>query len=84
MDETLDLLPHISCTSDYVDLGLYDPAHLHRATLRFEVEDVGGTLARLAEVGISTAGELPSPLRQVPAAVLAAPEGTPLLLSSNA
>ena len=30
------------------------------------------------------AGELPSPLRQVPAAVLVAPEGTPLLLSSNA
>jgi hypothetical protein len=57
---------------------------LHRATLRFEVDDVGGTLARLAEVGISTAGELPSPLRQVPAAVLAAPEGTPLLLSSSA
>jgi hypothetical protein len=84
MDETLDLLPHISCTSDYVDLGLYDPVHLHRPTLRFEVEDVGGTLARLAEVGISSAGELPSPLRQVPAAVLAAPEGTPLLLSSNA
>jgi catechol 2,3-dioxygenase-like lactoylglutathione lyase family enzyme len=83
MDETHDRMPHISCTSDYVDLGLYDPAHLRRATLRFEVEDVGGTLARLAEVGISPAGELPSPLRQVPAAVLAAPEGTLLLLSSN-
>ena len=83
MDELHDRLPHISCTSDYVDLGLYDPAHLRRATLRFEVDDVGGTLARLTEVGISSAGELPSPLRQVPAAVLVAPEGTPLLLSSG-
>jgi catechol 2,3-dioxygenase-like lactoylglutathione lyase family enzyme len=81
MDEMLDLLPHISCTSDYVDLGLYDPAHLRRATLRFEVDDVGGSLARLAEVGLSPSGELPLPLRQVPAAVLVAPEGTPLLLS---
>jgi catechol 2,3-dioxygenase-like lactoylglutathione lyase family enzyme len=83
MDELHDRMPHISCTSDYVDLGLYDAAQLRRATLRFEVDDVGGTLARLAEVGISPAGELPSPLRQVPAAVLIAPEGTPLLLSSG-
>ena len=83
MDEMHDRLPHISCTSDFVDLGLYQPAHLRRSTLRFEVDDVGGALARLADVGISPSGELPSPLRQVPAAVLVAPEGTPLLLSSN-
>ena len=83
MDETQCLLPHISCTSDYVDLGLYEPAHLRRSTLRFEVDDVGGTLARLADVGIAPTGEIPTPLRQVPAAVLTAPEGTPLLLSSS-
>jgi catechol 2,3-dioxygenase-like lactoylglutathione lyase family enzyme len=81
IDDTNDRLPHISCTSDYVDLGLYEPSHLRRSTLRFEVDDVGGTLARLAEVGISPAGEIPPPLRQVPAAVLVAPEGTPILLS---
>ena len=83
MDETQGLLPHISCTSDYIDLGLYEPAHLRRSTLRFEVDDVGGTLARLADVGIAPTGEIPTPLRQVPAAVLTAPEGTPLLLSSS-
>jgi catechol 2,3-dioxygenase-like lactoylglutathione lyase family enzyme len=82
MDETNDRLPHISCTSDYVDLGLYEPSHLRRSTLRFEVDDVGGALARLSEVGISPAGEIPAPLRQVPAAVLIAPEGTPILLSA--
>jgi len=82
IDETNDRLPHISCTSDYIDLGLYEPSHLRRSTLRFEVDDVGGTLARLAEVGISPAGEIPAPLRQVPAAVLVAPEGTPILLSA--
>jgi catechol 2,3-dioxygenase-like lactoylglutathione lyase family enzyme len=83
IDEFDDRLPHVSCTSDYVDLGLYDPAHLRRSTLRFDVDDVGGTLARLAELGISPGGEIPRPLRQVPAAVLIAPEGTPILLAAG-
>jgi hypothetical protein len=81
IDDTEDRLPHVSCTSDYIDLGLYDPAHLRRPTLRFEVDDVGGTLAHLAELGISPGGEIPPPLRKIPAAVLVAPEGTPLLLT---
>ena len=84
IDDTLDRLPHVSCTSDFIDLGLYDPAHLRRATLRFEVDDVGGTLARLAENAISPSGELPPPLRNLPAAVLVAPEGTPILLTEAA
>jgi catechol 2,3-dioxygenase-like lactoylglutathione lyase family enzyme len=81
IDEWEDRLPHVSCTSDYVNLGLYDPSHLRRSTLRFEADDVGGTLARLAEMGISPTGEIPPPLRHGPAAVLIAPEGTPILLS---
>jgi catechol 2,3-dioxygenase-like lactoylglutathione lyase family enzyme len=81
MDEMEDRLPHISCTSDYIDLGLYEPGHFHRSTLRFEVDDVGVALARLAEVGIASSGTLPLPLRQIPAAALVAPEGTPILLS---
>ena len=81
IDESEDRLPHVSCTSDYVNLGLYDPSHLRRSTLRFETDDVGGPLARLAEVGISPTGEIPLPLRHGPAAVLTAPEGTPILLS---
>ena len=84
IDETHERLPHVSCTSDYIDLGLYDPAHLRRSTLRFEVDDVGGTLARLADIGISPAGEIPPPLRHLPAAVLIAPEGTPILLTETA
>jgi catechol 2,3-dioxygenase-like lactoylglutathione lyase family enzyme len=83
IDEMDDRLPHVSCTSDYIDLGLYGPSHLRRSTLRFEVDDVDGTLARLAEFGISSTGEIPLPLRQVPAAVLVAPEGTPILLCSG-
>jgi catechol 2,3-dioxygenase-like lactoylglutathione lyase family enzyme len=81
MDETDDRLPHVSCTSDHIDLGLYEPSHLRRSALRFEVDDVDETLARLADIGIAGAGEIPPPLRQVPAAVLVAPEGTPILLT---
>lgn len=82
MDEPDDRMPHISCTSDHVDLGLYDPAHMRRPTLRFETDDVGETLARLADIGISPAGEVASPQRPMPTAILTAPEGTPLLLEA--
>jgi catechol 2,3-dioxygenase-like lactoylglutathione lyase family enzyme len=81
IEEMDDRLPHISCTSDYIDLGLYEPAHLPRTTLRFEVDDVRGTLARLSQLGLSPSGEIPSPLRQLPAAVLIAPEGAQILLT---
>jgi catechol 2,3-dioxygenase-like lactoylglutathione lyase family enzyme len=83
MEEFEDRLPHISCTSDFIDLGLYHPADLRRATLRFEVDDVGGTLAHLADKGIVPNGETPAGLRAVPAAVLLAPEGTPILMTGS-
>lgn len=79
-----DGLPHVSCTSDTIDLGLYDPAHLRRSTLHFEVDDVKASLAQLAAIGVSPSGELPAPLRQKGAAVLLAPEGTPILLTQSA
>jgi catechol 2,3-dioxygenase-like lactoylglutathione lyase family enzyme len=82
IDEPEGRLPHIACTSDTVDIGLYDPADLRRACLRFEADDVGGTLAHLAEQGISTNGELPRALRGAPAGMLAAPEGTLLLITA--
>lgn len=84
LDEADELLPHISCTSDTIDIGLYDPTVLRRACLRFEADDVGGTIAHLAEQGIATSGELPPALRGVPAAMLAAPEGTLLLITAPA
>jgi len=81
IEEMDDRLPHISCTSDTVDVGLYEPAHLRRCTLRFEVDDVGGTLARLSQLGLAANVEMPSPLRQLPAAVLITPEGAQILLT---
>jgi catechol 2,3-dioxygenase-like lactoylglutathione lyase family enzyme len=83
MDESDGRLPHISCTSDFIDVGLYHPADLLRSTLRFEVDDVGGTLAHLADKGIVPNGEIPPGLRSAPAAVLIAPEGTPILLTGD-
>jgi catechol 2,3-dioxygenase-like lactoylglutathione lyase family enzyme len=80
MDEPDASLPHVSCTSDSIDIGLYDPAHLRVPTLLFDAGDVGGSLARLAEAGVLPSGQTPLPLRQGPAAVLTAPEGTVILL----
>lgn len=82
IDEPDAMLPHISCTSDTVDIGLYQPAHLQGPTLIFEVDDFAGTLGRLDENGIKPDGRLPAPLRGLPAAVLTAPEGTSILLAA--
>jgi hypothetical protein len=77
------VLPHVSCTSDSIDVGLYEPAHLLGPTLLFDAGDVAGALGRFAEQGILPSGQTPFPLRQKPAAVLMAPEGTPVLLVSQ-
>jgi catechol 2,3-dioxygenase-like lactoylglutathione lyase family enzyme len=84
MEESSARMPHIACTSDFIDFGLYHPGDLRRATLRFEVDDVGGALAHLADKGLVPNGEVPPGLRSVPAAMLLAPEGTAILLSSSA
>jgi catechol 2,3-dioxygenase-like lactoylglutathione lyase family enzyme len=83
IDEPDAPLPHVSCTSDSVNIGLYEPAQLKQPTLLFDGGDIGGALARLAEVGILPTGQVPAPLRQLPATVLTAPEGTMLLLLSE-
>jgi hypothetical protein len=74
-------LPYVSCTSDTIDLGLYDPADLRRCALRFEVDDVEETSARLSDIGIAPAEAAAPRLRQTPGVVVNAPEGTPLLLT---
>jgi catechol 2,3-dioxygenase-like lactoylglutathione lyase family enzyme len=79
MDEPGAPLPHISCTSDSIDIGLYDPAHLTVPALLFETADVAGALAHLAASGVVPAGRLPAPLVRK-AALLTAPEGTQILL----
>jgi catechol 2,3-dioxygenase-like lactoylglutathione lyase family enzyme len=84
IDETGAVLPHVSCTSDSIDIGLYQPAHLLAPTLLFDAGDVAGALGRLAAAGIEPAGQVPPPLRHAPASMLTAPEGTPILLLAGA
>jgi catechol 2,3-dioxygenase-like lactoylglutathione lyase family enzyme len=78
MDELDDRLPHVTCTSDFIDIGLYGPGPLKRSALRFEVEDLGAALAALAAIGILPAKD--AALKGPHAALLVAPEGTPILL----
>jgi catechol 2,3-dioxygenase-like lactoylglutathione lyase family enzyme len=82
IDESDGMLPHISCTSDTIDIGLYEAAHLQGPTLIFEVDDFEETLARLEASGVKPDGRLPGPLRRLPAAVLTAPEGTSILITA--
>jgi catechol 2,3-dioxygenase-like lactoylglutathione lyase family enzyme len=80
MDEPAAALAHVSCTSDSIDIGLYDPADLRVPTLLFETEDGAAAISGLAAAGIAPRGQMPAPLRQRKAAMLTAPEGTQILL----
>jgi catechol 2,3-dioxygenase-like lactoylglutathione lyase family enzyme len=82
IDEPDAMLPHVSCTSDTIDIGLYEPAHLPGPTLIFEVDDFNETLARLDANGVQPDGRLPGPLRRMPAALLTAPDGTSILIAA--
>lgn len=84
LDEFEAPLPHISCTSDSIDIGLYERPHLPLATLVFDAGDIRATLQRLADAGVSPSGQVPRRLRPVSAAMLTAPEGTPILLMPDA
>jgi catechol 2,3-dioxygenase-like lactoylglutathione lyase family enzyme len=80
MDEFEAPLPHVSCTSDSIDIGLYEAAHLPLPTLVFETGDVREAVKRLADAGVSPSPQLPRALRDRSAVLLTAPEGTPILL----
>jgi catechol 2,3-dioxygenase-like lactoylglutathione lyase family enzyme len=80
LDQLEEPMAHVACTSDCINIGLYDPAHIHVPTLIFEVDDCAATLKRLEANGIVPSGRAPRALK-APAAQLRAPEGTVLLLS---
>jgi catechol 2,3-dioxygenase-like lactoylglutathione lyase family enzyme len=83
MEEADALLPHVSCTSDFVDIGLYDPKHLPHPTLVFDADDIHTRVSKLAAAGIDAANDLPAILRGTPAALFIAPEGTWVLLRGS-
>jgi catechol 2,3-dioxygenase-like lactoylglutathione lyase family enzyme len=82
MDELDDRLPHVTCTSDFIDVGLYAAASLRRAGLRFEVDNVAATLSSIAAAGIQPTKD--AALKGPSAALLVAPEGTPILIVAAA
>lgn len=81
MEEPTSALPHVACTSDSIDLGLYLPAQLPAPTLLFEVENIEKTRAEIAVRGVTPSGRVPGSLK-ASAILLHAPEGTPILIQS--
>jgi catechol 2,3-dioxygenase-like lactoylglutathione lyase family enzyme len=77
-------LPHIACTSDGINLGLYDPSPFRRPALRYESDDVAATLASLASRGITPAPRASATLGGSSGTVLTAPEGTPVWITPSA
>ncbi len=72
--------PRVSCTSDTIDIGLYEPAHLDGPALIFEADDVDGTVARLAAEGIASDVQPPGTPHRTATARLTSPEGTRILI----
>ena len=81
VDEADAREPHIGCTSDTVDVGLYEPHRVGRPSLIFEVADPAAAAARIAAVGLEPAARAGAPLGAVR---FCAPEGTPIILVASA
>jgi catechol 2,3-dioxygenase-like lactoylglutathione lyase family enzyme len=82
MDEDEAVLPHVSCTSDTLELGLYDPADLREPTLLFEVDDLEATRAALESLGVAPGKRIPAAVKKLSALLVNAPEGTPILMAA--
>lgn len=75
-----DPWPHLSLTSDTLDVGLYLTRELPRPTLVYSVEDGRELRERLAEIGVEPEPRLPRSLDPDTHLMLVAPEGTRLLV----
>ena len=71
--------PYASCTSDTVNVGLYDPRRISRSTLIFEAEDLERTAAALAKNDVAASAD--SIDGRLCGLRFTAPEGTPFLIS---
>ncbi|HTV78115.1 MAG TPA: hypothetical protein VMF03_07655 [Steroidobacteraceae bacterium] len=80
MPETADPYPHQDLTSDGFDLGLHSPRLLPAPALVFCEEDMARRIADLKQAGVVFERDLPRGLAAGGHALLAAPEGTLLLL----
>jgi len=75
--------PHVSMTSDSLNVALVSNRDLDRPALVFAEPDMGERIARLAEAGWELSHDLPRALDRGRNALLVAPEGTRLLLTTG-
>jgi hypothetical protein len=75
--------PHLSLTSDTLDLGLYLTHELTAPTFVFSADDLAAVRSRLATVGIEPAARLPRSLDPATHLLLVAPEGTNLMVTPS-
>jgi catechol 2,3-dioxygenase-like lactoylglutathione lyase family enzyme len=83
IDESEGPLPHTCCTSDTIDVGLYESVQISRPTLLFGSEDLAADLAALEQRGISPTKTRPALLRGSSLTLFTAPEGTPILIAAE-
>ncbi len=79
-EELEEPYPHLSLTSDHLNIAFHRPRTLPRPALVFADEDMERRIAHLREVGIAPREGLPAGLDPAANAVIEAPEGTLLLL----
>lgn len=73
--------PHLSLTSDTLDLGLYLTREIESPTLVFSTENLGGVRTRLEALGLEPERRLPRSLDAATHLLLVSPEGTNLLVT---
>lgn len=75
--------PRVGLTSDSLNVALVAAGHLHTPALVFREPDMPERLRALAEAGVEFSRGLPRALDPRENALLVAPEGTPLLLTTG-
>ncbi|MGB8326258.1 MAG: hypothetical protein WCE48_01630 [Steroidobacteraceae bacterium] len=83
LEESATPYPHVPLTSDHLNLAFHRPRTLDRPMLVFRDHGAEQRIARLRDLELPFAAELPRGLDPSAAALLESPEGTPLLLLSN-
>ena len=74
---------HQPLTSDGLEIALHRPRTLDRPMLVFSADDMPARLARIRDLGIAAAEELPRGLDASRSMLIESPEGTPLLLTDR-
>jgi hypothetical protein len=80
MGESDTPYPHLTLTSDHLDLAFHRPDTSERPLIVFRAPDMPERIARLAGLGVTAARQLPRGVSASGNALIETPEGTALLL----